>query len=274
MKLIISLRTLVLKDLMGYGTELNDLATESNIQDLLTSKPYIRFKESFVKLSDGFMISRRSLLTDTLMELDHKRDRSYKGLHLGMQSFLFSDVAAELQAAKTLNILFEQYGMEFLDGTYVGETSTLASFVEDLKKTENAAAIAALKLEAKQTQLVNDIASFNTAFQQSLADKSNHDCYIAASTLRNNFETETRVFLSYVQGKLLEDADAKWEQLSAKIVALNEKVAKSEAMRQTALQKKREAKKKEKENQKTDGKPDAHTDPKTEGKPSGKAETK
>jgi hypothetical protein len=243
MRLVISLKGYILKDMAGYGSELNGLAVGAGIPELVIAKPYLRFLGAYDKFNDGFKLSSKGKFTDLLLELDQKRGNSYRGLFHGVQSFLYSDVQAEVQAAKTLNVLFQFYGFEFTNGSYEGETGTLRKFIADLKKPENAAAIATLKLEAKVAQLVKDVDAFDVTYKDSLKDVTEQKNYVAATTVRNEFEKETQNFLSYLQGKLLEDSDPKWEVLCANIITLNERLEKNEAVRQAALKNKREEKK-------------------------------
>lgn len=229
----------------GYGSELNGLAVGAGIPELVIAKPYLRFLGAYDKFNDGFKLSSKGKFTDLLLELDQKRGNSYRALYHGVQSFLYSDVAAEAQAAKTLNVLLEFYGLEFTNGTYEGETGTLNKLIADLQKPENAAAIAVLKLEAKVAQLVKDMGAFDATYKDSLKDVAEQKSFVAATTVRNEFEKETKNFLSYLQGKLLEDSDPKWEALCKNVVALNETIEKKEALRQAALKNKREEKKSE-----------------------------
>lgn len=247
MKLVISLGRFILKDMAGYGSELNDLAVGAGIPELLTAKPYLRYKDFYARFTEGYKVSSKGKFTDLLLELDQKRGNSYRALFHGVQSFLYSDVAAEAQAAKTLNVLFEFYGLEFTNGSYEGETGTLNKLIVDLQKPENAAAVATLKFEAKVAQLVKDMGAFDATYKDTLKDVAEQKSFVAATTVRNEFEKETKNFLSYLQGKLLEDSDPKWEALCKNVVALNDRLEKLEAQRQAALKKKREEEKKKSE---------------------------
>jgi len=240
MKLAISLKGYILKDMAGYGSELKGLAVGAGIPELLTSKPYLRYVGAYDTFNDGFKLSTKGKFTDLLIELDQKRGYTYRGLFHGVQSFLYSDVAAEVQAAKTLNTLFEFYGFEFTNGSYEGETGMLNKFTTDLKKPENAAAIATLKLEAKVAQLVRDMGAFDATYKDSLLDVTEQKTFIAATTVRNEFEKETKNLLLYLQGKLLEGSDPKWEALCSNVVTLNQRMEKLEDIRQAALKNKKE----------------------------------
>ncbi|WP_320052611.1 DUF6261 family protein [uncultured Acetobacteroides sp.] len=249
MNLYFSTSKMLLKDEVDYGKKLDSQVVGSGIEGLTTSKPYLLFKEANANLARGYMLSRKSEFTERLFELDQKRGNSYRGLYHGVQSYLYSDVAAEVLAAKRLNVLFEHYGFDFLEGSYSGESSTLASFIEDLKKPENAAALVALKLEPKQAQLVNDVTAFDTTYSQKVDDKDSKADFVAATRVRREFEQATKNILVYVQGKLLEDSNPKWETLCSKILLLNQDAEKTEALHQAALKNKRE-KEKEKDKEK------------------------
>lgn len=240
MKINLSLKGYILKDVVGYGTELDGLAVNAGIPTLLTAKPYLTFKSSLAGMNEGFKLSFKSDFTELLAELDWKRGRSYTSLHHGVLSFAYSDIPAEEEAAQTLIKLFDTYGFEFINGTYEGETGLEMSFIADLKKPENAAAVATLKLEAKVAQLEKDVNTFSTTYKESLADAAEKKNFVAASNVRNEFEKATKNFQVYLQGKLLEDTDPKWEALCAQVVALNVRMLRSEALRQVALKNKRE----------------------------------
>ena len=121
---------------------------------------------------------------------------------------------------------------------------------DDLKKPENAAAIVTLKLEPKQAQLTNDAARVSDALGQSSAEKGARSTYVAATKVRTEFEKAASTFLNYVEIKLLEENDPKWEALCEKIVGLNQRLEESEALRQAALKNKREEEQKKSEGQK------------------------
>lgn len=243
MEVVISLGRFILKDMAGYGSELNSLVVGAGIPEMLVAKPYLRFLGAYDRFTDGFKLSSKGKFTDLLLELDQKRGNSYRGLFHGVQSFLYSDVDAEVQAAKTLNALFDLYGFEFTNGSYEGETGMLLKFVEDLKKPENAAAIATLKLEARVAQLVKDMGAFDVTYKANIDDVTEQKSFVAATAVRKEFEKETKNFLSYLQGKLLEDSDPKWAALCAKVVTLNDRFKMLDDMHQAALKNKREASK-------------------------------
>ncbi len=247
MKMVIYLGKLKLNTLVGYGKELVGYADAAGIPVLLTSKPYVLLNNSFVKLNEGYELSRKSAFTDLLIDLDQKCDRSYRAFSYGVQSFIYSDIPAEAQAAKTLNVLLEQYGTAFLDEPYLNESGKMFKFLEELKKPENAAAIVTLKLEPKQAQLTNDAARVSDALGQSSAEKGARSTYVAATKVRTEFEKAASTFLNYVEIKLLEENDPKWEALCEKIVGLNQRLEESEALRQAALKNKREEEQKKSE---------------------------
>jgi hypothetical protein len=250
MKMVIYLGKLKLNTLFGYGKELVGYVDAAGIPVLLTSKPYVQMNDSLVKLNEGYELTRKSAFTDMLFDLDQKCDRSYRSFSYGVQSFIYSDIPAEAQAAKTLNVLLEQYGTAFLDEPYLNESGKMSKFIEELKQPMNAAAVATLKLESRQAQLTNDAASVSAVLGQSSAEKGARSTYVAATKVRTEFEKAASTFLNYVEIKLLEESDPKWEALCEKIVGLNERLEKSEALRLAALKSKREEEKKKSEGQK------------------------
>lgn len=244
MKMVIYLGKLQLNSLVGYGKELVGYVNAAGIPVLLTSKPYVLMNACFVKLNDGYELTRKSAFTDMLFDLDQKCDRSYRSFSYGVQSFIYSDIPAEAQAAHTLNVLLEQYGTAFLDESYLNESGKMSKFLEELKQPLNAAAIATLKLEPKQVQLTNDAASVSNVLGQSSAEKGARSSYVAATKVRTEFEKAASTFLNYMEIKLLEESDPKWEALCEKIVGLNQRLEQSEALRLAALKSKREEEKK------------------------------
>ena len=232
----------VLDNLLGYIKEMLLVISAVNIPELLTSKTYVKFKGVYDDILLGYKQDRKNPYTEKLQEKIRKRKLSFKALSLAVKSFLYSDIAAEKQAATLLNRLLLQYSDEFSRKTISGSTSLLVRFIALLDEPECKAAIATLKLDTKVAQLLKDEGEYESVYLQSVDQDSNSDNVEASSNLRKKLEESLQELLKFVDIMAAEQDDPKWKELSSKLAILNSKFEQSEAVRQTALKKKREDK--------------------------------
>lgn len=232
----------VLDNLLGYIKEMLLVITSVNIAELPTTKTYIKFKRLYDDILVGYKQDRKNPYTEKLREKIRKRKLSFKALNYAVRSFLYSDVAAEREAAMLLNRLLIQYSDEFSRKTIGGSTSLIVSFIATLEGAECKAAIATLKLEAKVAQLLKDENEYEEVYLLSISQDSSSENVEASSNLRKKLEESLQELLKFVDIMAAEKDDPKWKELSSKLAVLNNKFEQSEAVRQTALKKKREDK--------------------------------
>lgn len=236
MNLIIALSKKLIDSIVGYGKEIISYFENAGIADIATAKPLVKVKEAFARMEQGYMKARKNAYTQQLFALDATRDNAYRIFRTVLQGSLYSEVPEEVTAAQRLNRVFEQYGAAFLELSYVKETAQMSKFIIDMKKPENAAAIAALKMEAKMTKLEEAEKKFEDTYSLSISDKAARDAYDSASAARREFELAIHRLMNYAELKAM-DGDAKWIALCQKIEAFNTKFEQNEGKR-TSSQKK------------------------------------
>lgn len=256
MKMIIALSKRLIDSIVGYGKEIIGYFENAEIPELLTAKPFIKVKESYGRMVQGYMKARKNAYTDMLFTLDALRDSAYRIFQTVMQGFLYSEVPAEVAAAQLLNRLFEQYGTDFLIYSYVKETAQMSKFIQELKKPEYAAAIATLKMGVKVTKLEDAEMKFEEAYTLSVKDKAAHAAYGSASVARREFVEDLHKLLVYAEATM--DAnDPKWVALCQNIKAFNIKFEQNEAKRAATAPKKACKKKAAKDSTNKDDAPQA-----------------
>ena len=239
MKLTVALARTKLDDEIGYGYALISAAESLALPELLTSKPYLRLTEAHEKLSDGRYKPRKNAYTEELRDIDRRRDRSYRSLVLAIQSAACSGFADEEEAAKPLVALIEHYGSSFTRGSTGGESAYLNKLLVDLKSPSCAAAISQLGLEKKVAQIEELESEFARCQSLSDGDRGAKMHILSASTVRHDFEEAVRVFMVYLQAKLMEEDDERWSKFCGRVSTLNKELATREALRAAARKRKK-----------------------------------
>ncbi len=239
MKLMISLTKRLIDSLVGYGKELIGYFEDAGIPEVLTSKPFLMVKESYETMCNGYMKARKNAYTDLLFTYDTGRDNAYRAFRSIVQGLVYSDVPAQAAAALQINRLFDQYGSDFLEFSYIKETGKMTSFIQDLKKPENATCVATLQQESKVLKIEDFENKFESTYSLSVGDKAARDAYDSASAARTEFELAVRKLMSYVDLKMMESTDPKWQALCQKIVAFNTTFEQRETQRDSKEQSKK-----------------------------------
>ena len=238
MKLTVALARTKLNDEVGYGYALIAAAESVAPPALMASKPYLRLAEAYEKLSDGQYKHRKNAYTEELRELDRRRDRSFRSLALAIQSAACSGYEDEEAAAKPLVELMERYGSSFTHGSNMGETGLLTKLLIDLKSGSCAEGVGTLGLGRKVAQLEELEAEFAGCQSLSDGDRGEKMSILSASNVRHDFEEAVRVFMVYLQAKLLEEEDERWQQFCGRVSTLNKELATREALRAAARKRK------------------------------------
>lgn len=239
MKLTVALARTKLNDEVGYGYALTAVAESVAPSALMASKPYLRLTAAYEKLSDGRYKVRKNPYTQELREIDRRRDRSFRSLALAIQSAACSGFADEEDAAKPLTELFKRYGSSFTRGSNVGETGMLTKFLIDLKAGSCAMAVEKLGLALKVAQLEALEVEFLRCQCLSDGDRTETKRILSASNVRRDFEEAVRVFMVYLQAKLMEEDDEQWSKFCGEVSVLNEEMEKREALRAAARKRKK-----------------------------------
>ena len=237
------LRSCLLDSLMGYTQNLNAILVSAKISELLESKTYQTFRATLNKMEEGFMQGRKNPYTEILCEIVQRRSRTFRSIYLVLQSFLYSDVDAEKEAAQKLLVLFNKYKAEFSKTTSRSATGIVSNFIEDVKQVEYADAVVTLLLTAKLQQLIRNQTDYEDVFLKSIVTDMESSKTVFASSIRKAFMMETRDVLLFVETRAREFHDSVWSKLNKQIAIHNAKFVKSEGLRQAALKKKRESKK-------------------------------
>jgi len=239
MKLTVSLARTKLDEEIGYGYALISAAESMALPELLTSKPYLRLTEAHEKLSNGRHKHRKNAYTEELRELDRRRDRSYRSLVLAIQSASCSGFAEEEAAAKPLMALVEHYGSSFTRGSTGGESAYLTKLLIDLKSPSCAIAVGKLGLNRKVAQIEELESEFAHCQSLSISNRTEQKRTLSASNVRHDFEEAVRVFMVYLQAKMMDEEDERWQKFCGRVSTLNKELATREALRAAARKRKK-----------------------------------
>jgi hypothetical protein len=194
-------------------------------------------------MEEGYKQSQKNPFTEALGDIVLRRSRTFRSIHHVIQSYLYSDVDAEREAAKRLLALFNRYKAEFSKTSCRGATGMVSSFIEDVKQEEYADAVATLLLTAKLEQLLRNQNEYDEVYLKSIVTDMESSKTVFASSIRKAFTMEMRDLLLFVGTKAIEYPESKWSKLNEQIAIHNAKFVKGEGLRQATLRKKREAKK-------------------------------
>ena len=237
------LRSCLLDLLMGYAKELDLILISAKIDELPSSKTYQMFRETLTKMEEGYRQSRKNPFTEALGEIVLQRSRTFKSIYHVIQSYVYSDVDAEREAAQRLLELFKRYQKEFSKTSYRGATGMVTNFIDDAKQEKYADAVATLMLTAKLQQLLRNQNDYEEIFLKGIVKDIESDKTTVASSLRKAFTMELRDMLLFVSTRAKEYPGSAWSKMNGQIAIHNTKLVKSEGLRQAALKKKRESKK-------------------------------
>lgn len=239
MKLTVALARTKLDEEIGYGYALISAAESLALPELLSSKPYLRLAEAYEKLSNGHYKHRKNTYTEELRELDGRRDRSYRSLVLAIQSAACSGFAEDEAAAKPLMELTKHFGSSFIRGSKGGESAMLTKLLENLKSPRCSMAVSQLRLGRKVAQIEELELEFDHCQSLSDGDRGAKMHILSASNVRHDFEEAVRVFMVYLQAKLMEEDDERWSKLCGRVSTLNKELATREALRAAARKRKK-----------------------------------
>ena len=110
-----------------------------------------------------------------LRELDDRRDKAYYSLQHAVDAGLYSEEAAELEAAKRIDEIMKRYaGVATMN--YDKETGGLKNLLADLAETEAAKAVKVLHAEGAVKRIGDHNKAFDEAFRGRFAgDKKLYD---------------------------------------------------------------------------------------------------
>lgn len=171
-KLILSSRTTEMNGaadriIMKYEEE--DWSSEIHLSDYFNS-----LKTENSKLQTAI---NRSKAQSELEEKDEIRDENVRGINHMISAFLkFTDPAIKT-AAVNVDKVFEKYGVEITQDSYVTESSLINSMLQDFSTTEMQTEIAKLPglvvIIAELTTAQNNFESARVAYESAMANEEN-----------------------------------------------------------------------------------------------------
>jgi hypothetical protein len=118
---------------------------------------------SIVALDNVFGIAKGSASTDTIENLDARRDNAFTGISFVADAYTKHFETEYREAAKLIAATTDKYGKRIASLNYLAETETLRSLLSDFENQNNVrAAIVKLNL----TEWVNELKAANTEFNQ------------------------------------------------------------------------------------------------------------
>ena len=116
-------------------------------------------------LENLFITEQASAITETVAELDARRDKAISGIVLMVNAFTFHFNPETAKQAETLKKLLENYGNGIARENYQAETAIIDNLAADLtNKPEMAAAVAALNLADWQKEMEQANTAFDAAY--------------------------------------------------------------------------------------------------------------
>ena len=156
-----------------FTDHLLTMAKEANVAKLTAVlKP---LEDAFKAEDEAVFPQRGNAMNAQLRELDDRRDKAYYSLQHAVDAGLYSEEAAELEAAKRVSEIMKRYaGVATMN--YDKETGGLKNLLADLAETEAAKAVKVLHAEGAVKRLGDHNKAFDEAFRGRFAgDKKLYD---------------------------------------------------------------------------------------------------
>ena len=133
-----------------FTSHLLTMAKEANVAKLTAVlKP---LEDAFKDEDEAVFPQRGNAMNAQLRELDDRRDKAYYSLQHAVDAGLYSEEAAELEAAKRIDEIMKRYaGVATMN--YDKETGGLKNLLTDLAETEAAKAVKVLHAEGAEKDL-------------------------------------------------------------------------------------------------------------------------
>ena len=214
--------------------------------------------------------SAADILTQTMNKKDEERDKLVSFIFMMIRGYRLSPETAEAEAAERLQLVVNPY-KKLQRESFSDETAHIVGLLKDLKKTENASLVAALKLNTAVTKLEAANAEFHTLSLQFFKSPRRKDLP-TASEVRPKTDAVYERIIFMIRAAYLSGASPVDKAVIKTLVRnLNNLADKTEtAYRQSLAQKKAAANKKPKDpKQPKDPKDPKPKDPKDPKKPEG-----
>ena len=145
-----------------FTDHLLSMAKEANVAKLTAVlKP---LEDAFKAEDEAVFPQRGNAMNAQLRELDDRRDKAYYSLQHAVDAGLYSEEAAELEAAKRIDEIMKRYaGVATMN--YDKETGGLKNLLADLSETEAAKAVKVLHAEGAVKRLGDHNKAFDEAFR-------------------------------------------------------------------------------------------------------------
>ena len=156
-----------------FANHLLTMAKEANVEKLTA---VLKPLEDAFKAEDEAMFPKKgNEMNAQLRELDDRRDKAYYSLQHAVDAGLYSEEAAELEAAKRIDEIMKRYaGVATMN--YDKETGGLKNLLADLAETEAAKAVKVLHAEGAVKRIGDHNKAFDEAFRGRFAgDKKLYD---------------------------------------------------------------------------------------------------
>ena len=145
-----------------FTSHLLTMAKEANVAKLTA---VLKPLEDAFKAEDEAMFPKKgNEMNAQLRELDDRRDKAYYSLQHAVEAGLYSEEAAELEAAKRIDEIMKRYaGVATMN--YDKETGGLKNLLADLAETEAAKAVKVLHAEGAVKRIGDHNKAFDEAFR-------------------------------------------------------------------------------------------------------------
>ena len=156
-----------------FANHLLTMAKEANVEKLTAVlKP---LEDAFKDEDEAMFPKKGNEMNAQLRELDDRRDKAYYSLQHAVDAGLYSEEAAELEAAKRVSEIMKRYaGVATMN--YDKETGGLKNLLADLAETEAAKAVKVLHAEGAVKRIGDHNKAFDEAFRGRFAgDKKLYD---------------------------------------------------------------------------------------------------
>ncbi len=195
-------------EFIQQGKDLAFVIATANPTNLLLQKQYDLFNTTVLALDEGFKLSQKNPLTQTLLNIDGNRDDIFMGMCFIMDGYYKSWLPEVKAHAKLLIDSVAVYGRDLVDANYQSETASLSSLIDKWENTpELTAAITALNLTAWKNELKATNTLYATTYTERAAVDGSKDALPKMKSLRAEVIAAWAKFQKVFIGKIAEYED-------------------------------------------------------------------
>lgn len=207
------------------GKDVLQILTNANPTALLIKKQYDAYQAVFNQIDEVYKISLKNSLTQTLLELDTKRDSIFIGMCFIADGYFKSWEPIVVTQAKLIIDSIDVFGRKLIISNYQAESAMINSLIDNWESNpELLAALTALHLNNWKDELKSTNQLFVKTYNERTVSDAQTNALNTIKELREKANTAWNKLTNVLNGKIeeFEDDETKAPLYQALANSLNE----------------------------------------------------